>query len=135
MPGFLKYMYTVKTCMYFFFCYYCSRTWLFLSGWQVGDTPLHLAAKHGQHETLQLLLDNFDIRNEVNQVIICPFRHYQHLFQNHTGIMRVRHTLIWFILLCVCRRGRPLCIWLQMELMRTVYKPCWRHNVTQTSLP
>uniref|UniRef100_A0A671R1U3 Ankyrin repeat and death domain-containing protein 1B-like n=1 Tax=Sinocyclocheilus anshuiensis TaxID=1608454 RepID=A0A671R1U3_9TELE len=31
------------------------------------NLPLHLAAKNGQCEALQLLLDNFNIRNEVNQ--------------------------------------------------------------------
>lgn len=97
--------------------------------WQVEDTPLHLAAKNGQCEALQLLLDNFNIRNEVNQVKICSIYvtdPYQH--------GKCTHTLMWCI--CgVCRQGRPLCIWLQMELMRTVYKPCWRHSVTQPSSP
>ncbi|XP_028851603.1 ankyrin repeat and death domain-containing protein 1B isoform X2 [Denticeps clupeoides] len=31
-----------------------------------GDTPLHLAARSGQMEALQLLLDSFDVRDEVN---------------------------------------------------------------------
>lgn len=35
---------------------------------QSGDTPLHLAARNDQLEAVQLLLQSFDTRDEVNMV-------------------------------------------------------------------
>lgn len=36
--------------------------------WQRGDTPLHLAARNGHLDAIQLLLQSFDTRDEVNVV-------------------------------------------------------------------